>query len=326
MRGRPARTLGVLGAVLMSMSWAVPAASAADYPMPGRVTGDLAAHDPSMVSRGSDYLLTSTHGGIETRTSTDRVHFERNGSAFDTVPDWVYDYNSSGDVWAPDVSHHGGRYWMYYSASSFGSNHSAIGLATSPSGDPGTWQDQGIVYSTDSGDDHNAIDPNLLVDESGRWWLSFGSFWSGIRMIRLDPDTGKLRDSDDTLHHLANGPAGSHAVEAPEIVRHGDYYYLFVSFGQCCEGTDSTYRVMVGRATSPTGPYTDRSGTPMLNSGGTEILGSHDNVIGPGGQSVLEDGSDDLLVYHYYDANQQGATRLGINALEWDAQGWPSVV
>lgn len=325
MRGHPARMAGVLGAVLMSVSWAVPAV-AADYPMPGRVTGDVAAHDPSMVRRGSDYLLTSTHGGIETRTSTDRTHFERNGSAFGTVPEWVHEYNSSGDVWAPDISFHAGRYWMYYSASSFGSNHSAIGLATSTSGDPGTWQDEGIVYSTDSGDDHNAIDPNLLVDDSGRWWLSFGSFWSGIRMIRLDPDTGKRHGADGTLHHLANGPAGSHAVEAPAIVRHGGHYYLFVSFGQCCQGTDSTYRVMVGRATSPTGPYTDRSGTPMLENGGTEVLGSHDNVIGPGGQSVLEDGSDDLLVYHYYDADQQGATRLGINTLEWDEQGWPRVV
>ncbi|WP_026448976.1 arabinan endo-1,5-alpha-L-arabinosidase [Actinopolyspora mortivallis] len=325
MRARSGRVAVALGAALTVLLWAAPA-SAADYPMPGAVSGDLAAHDPSMLSRDSGYLLMSTGGGIETRTSTDRVRFERDGDAFAEVPDWVYDYNSSGDIWAPDISFHNGRYWLYYAASTFGTNDSAIGLATSTSGDPGTWRDQGIVYATDSGDDHNAIDPNLLVDASGRWWLSFGSFWSGIRMIRIDPDTGHRHDGDRTLYHLANGPAGSDAVEAPAIIRHGDYYYLFVSFGQCCQGTDSTYRVMVGRSTSPTGPYTDRSGTPMLRNGGTEILASHDNVIGPGGQSILRDGDERLLVYHYYDADADGAHTLGINLLEWDQQGWPRVV
>ncbi|MDR7304134.1 arabinan endo-1,5-alpha-L-arabinosidase [Haloactinomyces albus] len=323
LRRRLVHAAVALGTVCATLGAAHPAV--ADYPGPGYVTGDVAAHDPSMIRTPDEYVLYSTHNRVEARTSPDRIDFTRAGSALNTVPGWVYQYNSAGDVWAPDVSYHGGRYWMYYSASSFGSNHSAIGLATSRTGRPGSWVDRGVVHSSDTGDDYNAIDPALLVDSQGKWWLSFGSFWSGIRMIRLDPSTGKLSPQDDTLYHLATRPAAPHAVESPHIVEHGGYYYLFVSFGLCCRGTDSTYRVMVGRSRSPTGPYVDRSGTRMLAGGGTEILATHGTIIGPGGQSVLGDSDGDLLVYHYYDGNAGGAPRLGLNRLGWDEQGWPYV-
>ncbi|MFC7344745.1 arabinan endo-1,5-alpha-L-arabinosidase [Saccharopolyspora griseoalba] len=313
----------VLVTAVSALASAVPS-SAADYPMPGVVTGDVAAHDPSMVRTDSGYLLYSTHDRIEMRSSPDRTRFDRAGSALASVPAWVFDYNADGDVWAPDISFHDGQYWMYYSASSFGSNHSAIGLATSPTGQPGSWQDRGVVHATTTADDHNAIDPNLLVDSQGRWWLSFGSFWTGIRMIRLDPATGMRAPGDQTVHRLATRPQDPHAVEAPAIVERDGMFYLFVSFGRCCQGVDSTYRIVVGRSTEPTGPYLDRSGTPMTEGGGTEVLASHDNVVGPGGQSVLGDSDGDLLVYHYYDADEGGAHELGINLLGWD-RGWPHV-
>lgn len=322
-RRRRVPALIALCAVAATVTTTPPAAAA--YPGPGHVTGDVAAHDPSMVRTPDGYLLHSTHDRIQVRSSADRAHFTRTGSALREVPAWVYEYNSGGDVWAPDVSRHNGRYWMYYSASSFGTNHSAIGLATSPTGHPGTWTDRGIVLSSRAGDDYNAIDPALLVDRQGRWWLSFGSFWSGIRMIRLDPATGKASPLDDRLYHLAGRPNPPNAIESPYIVEHGGYYYLFVSFGRCCRGTDSTYRVMVGRSRSPTGPYLDRDGTPMRDGGGTEVLATHGDVVGPGGQSVLDDADGSLLVYHYYDAGADGAPRLGLNLLDWDAQGWPYV-
>ncbi|MEB3368925.1 arabinan endo-1,5-alpha-L-arabinosidase [Saccharopolyspora mangrovi] len=314
----------VLLTTVIAFASATPA-SAADYPMPGVVTGDLAAHDPSLLKSGAGYLLYSTHDRIEMRSSGDRTQFDRAGSAFTSVLAWVYDYNADGDVWAPDTSFHAGQYWMYYSASGFGSNHSAIGLATSPTGEPGSWQDQGIVHATTTADDHNAIDPNLLVDSQGRWWLSFGSFWTGIRLIQLDPATGMRHPTDQVVHRLATRQQDpQHAVEAPAIVERDGMYYLFVSFDRCCQGAQSTYRIMVGRSAEPTGPYLDAAGTPMTEGGGTEVLASHANIIGPGGQSVLADSDGDLLVYHYYDANAGGAHRLGINLLGWE-QGWPRV-
>jgi arabinan endo-1,5-alpha-L-arabinosidase len=291
---------------------------------PAPVTGNIAAHDPSMISTPSGYVVFSTHNGVETRTSPDRVRFTRSAAAIPGGAPWATGYNG-GDpnaIWAPDVSHHDDTYWLYYSVSTFGSNRSAIGLATSPTGQPGSFTDRGLVYESGPGDDYNAIDPSLLVDAQGGWWLVFGSFWSGIKMIRIDPATGKQSTLDQTRYSLASRPDTQ--IEGPTIVHRGGYYYLFVSVGLCCRGVDSTYRIMVGRATSPTGPYLDRSGVDMRAGGGTELLASHGRVIGPGGASVMADAGGDVLVYHYYDGAANGAVRLGLNRLSWEGD-WPSL-
>lgn len=304
---------------------AVPA-DAATYPNPGTVAGDVSVHDPSMVrAANGTYYLFSTHDGIEIRTSTDRINFTRDGSVFPNGVSWGSAYGTTTDLWAPDVSYHNGTYWLYYAVSSFGSNHSAIGLATSTTAAPGSWHDQGLVYSSQPADNFNAIDPALLVDSSGQWWLSFGSFWSGIKMIQLNPATGKQSASNTTRYSIAERPSPD-AEEASYIYPHGGFYYLFVSFDYCCRGVNSTYHIMVGRSTSPTGPYTDESGTAMMSGGGTQILAAHGNIIGPGGQSAMHDVDGDLLVYHYYAANQNGTPELGINLLGWTSSGWPSVM
>lgn len=315
------RLRSTLPALPAALLLALLPSSAAAYPNPGVVTGDVVVHDPSMVRTPSGYVLYSTHGGLEARTSTDRTHFTRSGSAFTSPPTWWSGYSADRDPWAPDISRHNGTYWLYYAVSSFGSNHSAIGLATSPTGRPGSWTDRGIVHSTDTGDNHNAIDPNLLVDSDGTWWLSFGSYWTGIKMVRLDPATGKLH-SDRTLHSLATRPDEPYAVEAPQIVEREGYYYLFASYDRCCAGTDSTYKIKVGRSTSPTGPYTDRNGVRMTDGGGTPVLETHGRYIGPGGQSVMRDSDGHVLVHHYYDRDDGGTPKLGINLLSWSG-GWP---
>jgi arabinan endo-1,5-alpha-L-arabinosidase len=301
-------------------------AAAQQYPAPGRVTGDVAGvHDPE-AARTPDgtYIVASTGNGIDIRTSNDRINFRRVGSAFPGGTPWANPYTNNGrHLWAPDLSHHNGQYHLYYSASTFGSQNSAIFLATSPTAMPGTWTHRGMVIDSSRAVDYNAIDPNLLIDDQGRWWLSFGSFWTGIKMIALDPATGLRAFGDQTVHSLARRTTAGGAVEAPFIHRRGGYYYMFISFDLCCRGTNSTYRTMVGRSTSPTGPYVARDGVPLMNGGGTQILAGHGNVRGPGHPSVLSDGSDDLLLYHYYAGG--GASYLGINLLGWDAQGWPYV-
>jgi arabinan endo-1,5-alpha-L-arabinosidase len=242
--------------------------------------------------------------------------------------------------WAPDVSFHNGVYWMYYAVVATGvQQEAAIGLATSTSGLPGTWVDHGPVLASHDGDDFNAIDPSLLVDESGNWRLVFGSFFHGIYMVALDPSTGQLADpSAPTFYHLAEHPTTptyrwyDDDIEGATIYHHGSYYYLFASAGRCCRGTSSTsYHIVVGRSTTPTGPYVDNNNsTDMLQGGGTTILASHDEVIGPGGQSVMFDPGNalgkplTLLIYHYYNANLDGEPTLGINALFFDT-GWPVV-
>lgn len=294
-------------------------AAPAAYPFPGAVTGDTGVHDPSFVKRPSGgYLVAHTGDDIALKTSADRTDFRNAGSVFPGGAPWTTSYTGgSRNLWAPHLSHVGGRYHLYYSASTFGSNRSAIFLATSSSGDSGSWTNQGLVIESSGSNDYNAIDPHLAVDAEGRWWLAFGSFWSGIKLIRIDPATG--RRLDDSMVSIAGRGGG--AIEAPTIYRRGGYYYLFVSFDLCCRGADSTYRVMVGRSTDIAGPYRDRNGTAMTSGGGTEIMAGHDNIHGPGHQDVFADTDHDILVYHYYADN--GAALLGINWLGWDGDGWP---
>lgn len=302
-----------------------PAASAT-YPNPGRVTGNVTVHDPSMI-RGQDgaYYLFSTGSGLEIRTSTDRVAFSLVGQVLPNGASWAAPFTGGNTkaLWAPDVSFHGGKYLLYYAASTFGSNTSAIGLATSPTAKPGSWTDQGMVYSSSSSGDFNAIDPDLFVDSTtGRWWLTFGSFWSGVKMIEIDPATGKQRAANPTRSSIAQR-AFPDALEAPTIFRHGSMYYLFTSWDTCCRGVNSTYRTMVGRSASVGGPYVDRTGVPLTSGGGTEVVSTHGTIIGPGGGGALADTDHDLLVYHYYNGNSNGTPTLGINFLQWDSAGWP---
>jgi arabinan endo-1,5-alpha-L-arabinosidase len=295
-------------------------AQAATYPNPGPVTGSTSVHDPSMVKTSAGgYIVVSTGPRLAIKTSTDRTAFKDAGSVWPSgVPAATTAYTNGGDLWAPDISYHGGTYYLYYAASSFGSSHSGIFLATSTTGAAGSWQDRGLVIETTSSSNYNAIDPNLFVDANGQWWLTFGSFWSGIKLIKLN-SSGKRADT--TVLGLAERFTNSKSVEAPFLFRHGGFYYLFVSFDLCCRGASSTYRVMVGRSASVTGPYTDRGGAAMTAGGGTEILAGHGSVHGPGHQAVIADTDADVLVYHYYQDN--GASKLGINLLRWTAD-WPT--
>ncbi|MCD7439643.1 arabinan endo-1,5-alpha-L-arabinosidase [Streptomyces lincolnensis] len=300
------------------------AQAAETYPDPQPITGQQIIHDPTVIRlKSGGYVAYSTGGVIGARLSKDRVHWDDSGNAFAEPPSWWYEYNDTGDPWAPDISYRAGRYWLYYAVSSWGTNHSAIGVATSLTGLPGTWTDHGKVFSSETTDSWNAIDP-AIIRADGRLWMSFGSYWTGIRMIELNPFTGKALPNP-TVHHLATRPDVPYAVEGPEIVKHGRYYYLFASYDACCAGVNSTYKIKVGRSTSVTGPYADSTGKPMLEGGGDLLLEGHGRYIGTGGQSVFQDRGRDILAYHYYDAEDEGTPKLGLNQLRWTRTGWPMV-
>ena len=303
-----------------------PTTPPSSYPNPGRVTGDILVHDPEIVkATDGTYLLVHTGNNLPIKTSTDRVAFRNAGAVWPNGASWTTPYTAGGrSLWAPDISFHNGQYYLYYSASTFGSRRSAIFLATSPSGRSGTWTHQGLIIETNDSSTYNAIDPNLFVDPQGQWWLTFGSFWTGLKLIRLDPTTGRRSTTDTVVRSLATRPSSvGGAIEAPTLHLRGGYYYLFASFDRCCQGAQSTYRIMVGRSTSVTGPFVDRNGVAMTAGGGTQILAGHGSIHGPGHQAVLTDTGGDVLVYHYY--ADDNSARLGINLLGWDAAGWPFV-
>jgi arabinan endo-1,5-alpha-L-arabinosidase len=290
------------------------------------------AHDPSMIhAAGGPWYLFVTGGTLNVRSSTSLLTWTNEGNLFPAIPGWVATELGQAitDLWAPDVSYFNGQYHVYYAGSVFGSNHSVIGLATNTTLDPKgpgfQWVDDGLVIEsnpTGQTDDWNAIDPNLTFDSTGNPWLVFGSFWSGIKLRRIDPTTGKLSTADATLYALAERPGGG-AIEASSIVLHNGYYYLFVSFDLCCEGVNSTYRTMVGRATSITGPYTDQMGQAMLAGNAEQLLVTTGRYIGPGGGTAFHDGACYYYVYHYYDGQANGAPTLEMRPIGWSADDWP---
>jgi arabinan endo-1,5-alpha-L-arabinosidase len=285
--------------------------------------GNLGAHDPVIIAAAGRYYYYSTGDGIAAKTSPDLLDWSQQPAVFPTTPAWfaraVPAYEPR-NIWAPDVSYFGGQYHLYYSVSSFGSNRSCIGHATRAALDAGEWTDHEAVFCSNPPgqvDDYNAIDPNVVLDVDGTPWLAFGSFWSGIHLIRLD-DSGARSGSE--LIALASRAGG--AIEAPFIVRRCGYFYLFVSFDACCRGADSTYNLRVGRSEELAGPYLARDGTPMLAGGGTLVLAAGGPWVGPGHNAVLIDGSRAYNVYHAYAADD-GASQLRIAELVWDAESWP---
>jgi arabinan endo-1,5-alpha-L-arabinosidase len=251
MRIRRLLLAGLAGILALSVSGTAPALAA--YPNPGVVTGSTNAHDPTIVKRPTGgYLVATTGDGIALKTSTNRTAFVDAGKAFPNGTSWATSYTGgSANLWAPDLSYRNGRYWLYYSASTFGSSKSAIFLATSTTGAAGSWTHVGKVIESTTSSGWNAIDPNLTVTPSGEWWLTFGSFWSGIKMVKLSASTGLRADS--TMYNIAERFVNSKSVEAPYIHYRNGYYYLFMSFDFCCQGASSTYRTMVARSLSGTG-------------------------------------------------------------------------
>lgn len=306
-----------------------------------RLSGDLVpTHDPVIAREGSTYYVFST--GLGSRTSTDLVHWTAGPQLIGTLPAWATKLiPGARDAWAPDISFVGGRWRLYYAVSTFGSNRSAIGLATSATLDPKApgygWRDEGLVLQSTAADDYNAIDPNFIIDARGRHWLSFGSFWSGIKLVRLDPDTGKPLNPGTRPLSIARRPAPAGApapIEAPFILRHGGWYWLFASYDYCCKGVASTYYTVVSRARAVTGPYRGKDGSRMMAGGGTIFLRADlpekGRFRGPGHVGLLHDADGsrdgtDYVVYHAYDRDNKGAPTLRVAPIRWGEDGWPVV-
>ena len=287
-------------------------------------------HDPAIFKHGDSYYLYSTNDGIPIRQSRDLVQWSFVGRVFEQqLPPWARAEIPGVEApWAPDLSFFNGRYHLYYSLSTFGSQRSAIGVATNATLDPADpryrWEDQGkVLESWPTLTAHNAIDPAVAFDEQGQPWLSWGSWSGGIYLRRLDASTGKLSQQDTVQHFLAARGTSPNAIEGPYVIRRGDFFYLFVSWDLCCRGAESTYNVRVGRSRSITGPYLDRNGVAMTQGGGTLVLAGYGRVRGPGHNSILSEGGEHLMVHHFYDLQENGVPKLQIRPLFWDVDGWP---
>ncbi len=279
------------------------------------------------------YYVVSTGRGIQISYSPDLKDWKRVGRVFqEAVPRWAKEQvPRSRGIWAPDLSFHDGLFYLYYSVSSFGSQRSVIGLAVNKTMDPQSedykWIDRGKVLESAPGRcDFNAIDPALYVDRDGKWYLFWGSFWSGIKVTEVDPSTGKPKQDAAIISVAARPRHRTHAIEAPFVIFHDGAYYLFVSWDRCCDGADSDYKVMVGRSRRVTGPYVDAEGRSMLDGGGTLVLQGEDRWRGPGHNSVLTTDEGQWMVHHVYDVQNLRAQRiLQIRPMTWSEEKWPQV-
>ena len=283
-------------------------------------------HDPSTpIRQGSTWCVFSTGNGILTRYSPDLKDWTEGEPVFKTFPAWHREVvaDQKGHLWAPDIVRRNGIYLLYYSVSGWGKNTSAIGLATNTTLDPKApayhWKDEGIIIRSGPGDHFNAIDPQLFADDDGSLWMVFGSFWKGIQLIELDPKTGLRHRKHTEVRQLA----WNETIEAPALLKHDGYYYLFVNWGLCCRGVNSTYEIRIGRSRKITGPYLDAEGSELSTGGGTLFLKSEGNKIGPGHASFIEQNGGTRMFFHYYDAQHFGAPTLGDLSIRWSKDGWP---
>jgi arabinan endo-1,5-alpha-L-arabinosidase len=293
---------------------------AASPPTTATLSGNLGAHDPAALVEGAKIYLFAT--GLIAKTSTNLTSWQAATNPLSPLPAWVaQQVPGATNLWAPDISHFGGAYHLYYAASTFGSNKSCIGHATRAALDSGAWVDQGTTICSNMGqsDNWNAIDPNVIVDDAGIPWLAFGSFWGGLKMIRLDAATGARADT--MLYSIAARPKDGGALEGPWVFKRCGYYYLFSSFDSCCSDKYD-YNIRVGRSSSVTGPYVDKAGVELMQGGGTLLVAGDSAWIAPGHNAVVTYGDRTYNIYHALTAKGMTAT-LRISELVWDADGWP---
>lgn len=288
------------------------------------ISGSTFTHDPSIIYADSMYWMFYTADGIGVKYSSDGKTWYAGTQVLSSAPSWWSTYVPSKtdfNVWAPDIIKYNGKYWLYYSVSTFGSNVSCIGLLSCTSILTGDWTDKGMVIRSTSSSKYNCIDPSFIYADSP--YLAFGSWYDGLYMVRLSSST--MKPNSSTITQIADRDLSSNAIEGACIWAPGNgYYYLFASFDKCCLGTSSTYNIRYGRSTSITGPYYDKSGNSMLDGGGTVLASSSGNYIGPGGEDVFQNASGNwCMCYHYYDKSNSGTATLMIKDLK-TSSGWPS--
>jgi len=301
---------------------------------------DISVHDPVMIKQKDTYYLYCTGRGISVFSSKDLKNWNPETAVFKEKPVWAdaVAADFKNHIWAPDISFHNNTYYLYYSVSAFAKNTSAIGVTTNTTLDPKDpaykWVDHGIVIqSVPNRDLWNAIDPNLTFDDNNTPWLAFGSFWEGLKMVKLNADLLSIAHPQEwyTISKRERGAGfedahpGDAALEAPFIFKKNGYYYQFLSWDFCCQGEKSTYKVVVGRSKVITGPYLDKEGKSLNDGGGTILIQPNENWYGAGHNSAYTFDGKDYIIFHAYEKKNNGKPKLEIKELKWDAGLWPSL-
>lgn len=279
------------------------------------------APDPTVV-RGKDgkfyAFSTMQNGNVPVYQSTNLADWEYYGEAY--VPAKVPKFVPGAGIWAPDANYIKGKYVLYFSMSTWGGEWEAgIGRSTAVKAG-GYYSDSKLLFNSREIGVQNSIDP-VVYQEDGRNYLIWGSF-RGIYITELTEDGLEIIDKNN-IEKIAGT-----AYEGIYIHKRNDYYYMFGAWGSCCEGVNSTYRVVVGRSKSLYGPYFNKQGGMMLQNHHEEILVGSGRVKGPGhtSQIITDDKGQDWILYHGYDFNDPNAGRkMFLDKVNWDKDGWPTI-
>jgi arabinan endo-1,5-alpha-L-arabinosidase len=242
------------------------------------------------------------------------------------LPWWRTDIpEQKGHIWAPDIHYRDGKYHLYYSVSAWMNFNSSIGYATNTTLDRNDpkykWVDHGQVISyKNGGEGVNVIDPNVFVEKNGKVWLLYGSYKSGLRMVELNPKTGKLFNESPKLYTLTTQLGeGVYLIKGPE------YYYIFASRGRCCAGNNSTYQMVMGRSKTITGPYLNKQGQSWVDNKYTLFLEGNTEEPGRGHNGIFAEKDTTFMVYHAYTRTYNGKSLLNIKPLYITEDKWPSL-
>ena len=289
--------------------------------------GDTGMHDPStVVMHDGKFYAYGTGNGLPISISDDGWTWRRAGTLMQALPGGRpgTDVLARGgnNTWAPDLIRSGDKYFVYYSAPGT-QPKSAIGLLVGKTLDPSssdyTWEDGGPVVWSDGVEDSNAIDPGVFRDPTnGSLWLTYGSYFGYIRLVEVNPRTGKrLYPERKPINIAING-------EASIMIFRDGWYYVLVTHGSCCAGANSSYNIRMGRAKKVTGPFIDNMGIDMLQGGGKLFLGSGGRYVGPGHFGLLDlgDGVQKFSCHYEADLDRGGISVLDIRPLLW-RDGWP---
>lgn len=304
---------------------------------------EVRVHDPVMIEHKGTYYLFSTGRGISVRSSPDMQDWTREDPIFEEAPEWTSEVvpGFRNHIWAPDIAENNGTYYLYYSVSRFGTNNSAIGVVTNETLNPDDpdfeWVDHGhVVQSVPGRDMWNAIDPNLTFDDEGTPWLSFGSYWLGIKIVKLKNNLTEVANSPQSWRTIASrhrywkldertaGNSYSGDIEASFIFKKDGYYYLFASWDRCCADEESTYKIVVGRSKDITGPYLDKADQKLIHGGGTLVAKGKGKWAAVGHNAAYTFDDTDYLLFHGYDKTDEGNSKLIIRKISWE-DGWPTI-
>jgi len=310
------------------MKWSVAVATACCLAAPVlALDGQPGLHDPStVITENGKYYVYATGNGLPVSISDDGWMWRRAGGVMQAVPggkpgpDVIA--RGGNNTWAPDVIRVGEKYFLYYAAPGT-QPKAAIGLLIGKTLDPESpdykWEDAGPVVWSDGVEDSNAIDPGVFRDPTnGSLWLTYGSYFGYIRLVELNPKTGKRLYPDRKPANIAINS------EASIMIFRDGWYYLLVTHGSCCAGANSSYNIRMGRSKKVTGPFLDNMGIDMLQGGGKLFVGSSGRYVGPGHFGLLDLGSGVQKFSCHYEADldRGGVSVLDIRPLLW-RDGWP---